>query len=393
MKFLNSLLYISRKRTRRGNKMVRYRNTWAEIDLEAIRYNTRTLKNLLPKERQVMGVIKADGYGHGSVEVAEALRESGVNHFMVAYLEEAIQLRKQRIQEPILVIGRIPPKYAQVAVDYDITLAIFQPEWLRAALATHFTGTLSLHLEFETGFNRTGLRSEADVKEIVELIHSAEGKFQITGAYTHFATADEVESSHYERQKKRYEAMLHVLETNYDQPIITHIGNSAAGIQYPEQMRQYTRFGISLYGLYPSKQIKQLNQVKLKEAFSLYSELIEVKQIQPGEYIGYGITYEATEAEWIGTVPIGYADGWPRKLQGFHVLVGGKKQPIVGRICMDMLMIKLDHPYAIGERVTLIGENADAYISVDDVADYLDTINYEVPCMITSRIPREYINK
>lgn len=372
--------------------MVRYRNTWAEIDLEAIRHNVTQLQELLPHNRKVMGVIKANGYGHGSVEVAKAITNSGIDHLMVAYLEEAIKLREHGIKEPILVIGRIPPKFVHVAIKHDITLAIFQREWLLEVLEQPTEGTLSIHLEFETGFNRTGIRSEADLQQIIEVVKNSNGRIKITGAYTHFATADEIDSAHYKRQQERYESMLHELENNYDEPIVAHTGNSAAGIQYPEQMLQYTRFGIALYGLYPSRQIKQLENVPLKQAFSLYSELIEVKQIEPGDYIGYGITYEAQGKEWIGTIPIGYADGWPRALQGFHVLIAGKEQPIVGRICMDMLMVKLDESYEIGEKVTLIGRSEAANIWVDDVAHYLDTINYEIPCMITSRVPREYIN-
>lgn len=372
--------------------MVRYRNTWAEIDLEAIRRNVEQLQHILPDNRNIMGVVKADGYGHGSVAIAKTIIDCGIDHLMVAYLDEAIKLREHGIKVPILVIGRIPPKFAHVASAYDITLAIFQKEWLLEALKYDFNRPLSIHLEFETGFNRTGIGSQAELQDIIDLVKQSKDIIRITGAYTHFSTADEIESHHYERQKQRYEQMLHELERNYNGPIITHIGNSAASIQYPEQMRQYTRIGISLYGLYPSYDIKQLETVRLHEAFSLYSELIEVKQIKKGDYIGYGRTYEAKKDEWIGTVPIGYADGWPRLLQGFYVLVAGKKHPIVGRICMDMLMVKLDRRYEVGERVTLIGNDEGAYIAVDDVATYLKTINYEVPCMITNRVPREYIN-
>lgn len=373
--------------------MTRFRNTWAEIDLGAIRYNLKQLKQLLPKDKEIMGVVKANGYGHGSIEVAKTIIENGVSYLMVAYLEEALELREHGITEPILVIGRVPPQFVQVAVEHNITLAIFQAEWLKRALESGINGTLYIHLEFETGFNRTGIRSIDTLREIVRIVQSSDEKIKITGAYTHFATADEINSAHYKNQQSVYERMLQELSELYKEPIITHIGNSAAGIQYPEQMRQYTRFGISLYGLYPSRKIEQLNKVQLKQAFSLYSELIEVKKIQPGEYIGYGITYQAKEEEWIGTVPIGYADGWPRTLQGFHVLVGGKKQPIVGRICMDMMMVKLDQPYKVGEKVTLIGKSGTSEITVDDVANYLNTINYEIPCMITSRVPREYINR
>lgn len=372
--------------------MIRYRNTWAEIDLKAIRDNVNNLKSLLPKDRNIMGVVKADGYGHGSVEVAKTIVKNGVNHLMVAYLEEAIKLREHGIKEPILVIGRIPPQFVSVAVANDITLAVFQPEWVREVLKQDFTGILSIHLEFETGFNRTGIRTIESLHDIVKEVESSNGRIVITGAYTHFATADEIDSAHYKNQKTAYEQMLNELNRLYNRPLITHIGNSAAGIQYPEQMRQYTRFGISLYGLYPSKEIKELNKVPLKQSFSLYSELVEVKKINRGEFIGYGITYQAEEEEWIGTIPIGYADGWPRALQDFYVLIDGKKQPIVGRICMDMLMVKLDKPYDVGEKVILIGQSGKTKILIDDVAEHLKTINYEIPCMITSRVPREYVN-
>lgn len=373
--------------------MTRYRNTWAEIDLEAIRSNLRQLKKLLPENKEIMGVVKADGYGHGSVAVAKVLIENGVSFLMVAYLEEALVLRENGITEPILVIGRVAPQFVQVAVDYNITLAVFQFEWIKQALDLGINGTLTIHLEFETGFNRTGIRSKESLRKIVHAVQASNGKINITGAYTHFATADEINSEHYRRQKTVYEEMLQELTNLYAEPIVTHIGNSAAGIQYPKEMRQFTRFGISLYGLYPSWKIKQLNKVELKPAFSLYSELIEVKKIYPKEFIGYGVTYEAKEEEWIGTIPIGYADGWTRALQGFHVLIAGKKHPIIGRICMDMLMVKLDQPYSVGEKVTLIGKSGSAEISIDDVAKYLNTINYEIPCMITSRVPREYINR
>src|SRR5699024_10285088 len=211
--------------------MVRYRNTWAEIDLAAIRHNVEQLQALLPNQKHIMGVIKANAYGHGSVEVAKALLESGIDYLVVDYLEEAIALREGGIDVSILVIGRIAPRFVSVASDYDVTLSIFQAEWIEAAIKEGFSGTLSIHLEFETGFNRTGIYSEETLREILTLVEHSAGKIKITGAFTHFATADEIESLHYKRQKDCYEKMLQILESEYDGPIITHIGNSAAGIQ------------------------------------------------------------------------------------------------------------------------------------------------------------------
>src|SRR5699024_2087094 len=185
--------------------------------------------------------------------------------------------------------------------------------------------------------------------------------------------------------------MLDRLTELYPEKLITHVGNSAAGIQYSKKMLHYTRFGVSIYGLYPSDDIRQLGNVDLRQAFSLYSELVQVKKIKRGEAVSYGATFRAEEDTWIGTIPIGYADGWSRSLQGFQVIVAGKRMPIVGRICMDSLMIQLDKEYPVGQKVTLIGKDGDLFNEVDDVARYLDTINYEIPCMMTSRIPREYV--
>lgn len=371
--------------------MTRFRNTWAEINLDAIAHNVKQFKSLLPAERKVMGVVKADGYGHGSVEVAKTALSNGIDYLMVAYLEEAMVLRENGIEAPILVIGRTAPEYAAVAANNNITLAVFQAAWIEEVLNRGLEKPLQIHLEFETGFNRTGIPTEDELVDIVDKVKNSSGKIVITGVYTHFATADEIDSVHFRNQKQRYENMLEKLTNIYDKPLITHIGNSAAGIQYPERMLQYTRLGISLYGLYPSPDIKKLENIQLKQAFSLYSELIAVKRIKAGEYVGYGVTYQAEKDEWLGTVPIGYADGWSRTFQGFHVLVNGTKQQIVGRVCMDMLMIRLDDEYKVGQRVTLIGKDQHAEIDMDEVADYIHTINYEIPCMITGRVPREYV--
>lgn len=367
-----------------------YRNTWAEINLEAIRYNIQQLKSTLPEGHHVMTVVKADGYGHGSVQVARIAEEEGITFLMVALLEEAVTLRKGGIQLPILVIGRVPPEHAAVAVEYNITLTLFDKAWLHQLNTDTFIKPLSVHLEFETGMNRTGICTEQQLEEIVAQVIKLD-QIEITGAYMHFATADEIQTTYYEQQKARYHALLHKLTELHSGPLMTHIGNSAAGIQYPKEMLHYTRFGVATYGLYPSAEIQGLKTVKLKQAMSLYSELIQVKQIAGGDYVSYGATYHAEQDEWIGTIPIGYGDGWSRSLQGFHVLINGKKVPIVGRICMDVMMVKLDQPYNVGQKVTLIGEDHGAMISMDEVAQHLRTINYEIPCMLTSRIPRIYV--
>lgn len=367
-----------------------YRNTWAEINLAAIGHNIEQLKEILPEGHRVMSVIKADAYGHGSIEVAKVAMEKGVDHLAVALLEEAIILREAGIGLPILVIGRVAPQHAKIAAEHHITLTAFDKTWIQQVQHQSFKYPLSIHLEFETGMNRTGIQTPEALQEMIALVKMSK-QVQITGAYMHFATADEIKSEQYAEQKKTYEKMLGILQEDYPSVLLTHIGNSAAGIQYPEDMLQYTRFGVATYGLYPSKEVRGLEAVQLKQAFSLYSELIQVKKIARGECVSYGATYCADEEEWIGTIPIGYGDGWSRSLQGFHVLIQGKKMPIVGRICMDVMMVRLDKEYEIGQRVTLIGQDQEAFIGMDDVADHLGTINYEIPCMLTTRIPRVYV--
>ena len=326
-----------------------YRNTWAEVNLDAIAYNAKQLTALLPNGSKMMGVVKADGYGHGGAETAKTLINSGVDYLMTALFEEALSLREAGIQTPILVVGRVHPQYAPIAAENNITLSVFQMDWIEKVQQFELPKPLTVHLEFETGMNRTGICTEKDLEDIVEALLKLK-QVTITGAYTHFAAADEDKSPLYKAQCDRYHAMLDKLRSLYDGPLLAHMGNSAAGIQYSEEMLHYTRFGVSLYGLYPSAVIKSFNIVKLRQAMSLYSELIQVKKVRAGEIISYGGTYTSKEDEWIGTVPIGYADGWSRNLQGFYVLVDGKKCPIVGRICMDSMMIKLDKAYEVGKR-------------------------------------------
>lgn len=369
--------------------MQRIRNTYREIDLSKIQDNVKALGALLPENGKVMGVLKADAYGHGSVKVAEALINVGVDFLMVALLEEALELREGGIDVPILVIGRVNPAFAPLAAEKAITLSVFQIDWVEKVETLDFAQPLNIHLEFETGMNRTGICTMSELDEIVTGIH-ANPNLKITGAYQHFATADEVASPLYYAQYERYEEMLQHLIALHDEKLILHVGNSAAGIQFSKEMLHYTRIGVSLYGMYPSKDVKALTRVELKQAMSLYSELIQVKHVAKGESISYGATYTFDESTWVGTVPIGYADGWSRSLQGFEVLVGGKRAEIIGRICMDSMMVKLDQAYPVGERVTLAGRDGEEFITFDDIADHIETICYEIPTKLTKRMAFEY---
>lgn len=367
-----------------------YRPTWAEINLEAIGYNVQQVSNKLNQRSKIIAVVKADGYGHGAIKVAEKAIEAGATMLAVALLEEAIELRDAGIDVPVLVLGYVAPEFASIAADHHITLTFYQKEWLEVVAKQKLIKKLNVHLKWDTGMGRYGIRNNSELEEILVGLKEQD-QVILTGVFTHFATADDIDSSYYKEQMKRFNDLLQFLKQHWPHPIMTHIGNSAASIQYPKQMHAYTRLGIAMYGLYPSDAIKEQKMITLKQAFSLHSRLVHVKRLPKGEAISYGATYRTNKTEWIGTVPIGYADGWPRKLQGTDVLINGMRMPIVGRICMDALIVRLDRAYELGTKVTLIGKQGDEMIEMDEIAYHLDTINYEVPCMIGKRVPRIYI--
>lgn len=370
-----------------------YRETWAEIDLKAIEHNIKQVKQTLPDHCDMMAVVKANAYGHGAIEVAKTALHSGATFLAVALLEEALTLRESGIEAPILVLGRVSPEQALVAAEKNITLMFFQKEWIEEVNRLPLKNDLHLHLKLDTGFGRLGIREEHELKQIINYLQEHQHHhIKLTGVYTHFATADEADTAYFKQQLATFEQLLDIFMERWDEPVSVHIGNSAASLRFPNLMRDYIRLGVSMYGLYPSEATQKETTVELKQAFSLHSRLTHVKKLQPGEGVGYGITYKTKGEEWIGTFPIGYADGWRRSLQGASVLVNGKRCPIVGRVCMDQTMVLLDQYYPIGTKVTLIGRQGDEMITMDEVAEYIQTINYEVPCMITSRVPRIYVN-
>lgn len=362
-----------------------YRDTWAEINLDNISYNIKEIQQLIHKDVTLIAVIKANAYGHGDIEVAKIALETGASYLAVALLDEALCLRKNGVSAPILVLGACRPEDAAIAAENNITLTVFQEEWLRKA-KTLLTSQLTIHLELDTGMGRLGIRSRETLEELEKLAKN-DPRIYLEGVYTHFSTSDALDTTYFERQMSCFQEMLTWLS---ERPKLVHSGNSAATLRFPETHLNAVRTGISMFGLTPSPEITSLLPFPLKAAFSLHTKLVHVKKIQKGEKISYGATYEAMEDEWIGTLPIGYADGWLRKLQGQEVLVDGKRAPIVGRICMDQCMIKLPSQLPVGTAVTLIGKQGNEMITLEEIAEKLETINYEIPCMITRRIPRVY---
>ncbi|MFD2306789.1 alanine racemase [Enterococcus termitis] len=366
-----------------------HRPTKLVIDTQAIKENVRNEIKRMPKGTELFAVVKANGYGHGAVQTAKAAIAGGATGFCVAILDEAIELREAGITEPILILSVVDVSYIELLLTYDISVTAATQEWLEQATEQlnqlEIQAPLKVHIKVDTGMGRIGFTTPEAVKQAIATL-KVEKKMEWEGLFTHFSTADEKDTRYFDKQSQRFDKVLSVLD---DLPRYVHVSNSATAFWHPNNPGNMIRFGIGLYGLNPSGHA--LSAVyPLKPALSLVSQLIQVKELSAGEGIGYGNTYTTTAKEWIGTIPIGYADGWLRHLTGFSVLVDGEECEIVGRICMDQCMIRLPKKMTVGETVTLIGENHGKEITLQMVADKLETIHYEVACTFSERIPREY---
>lgn len=359
------------------------------VDTEAIKYNIKKVQESKSPAEQLFAVVKADGYGHGAIEVSKAALEGGAQGLCVATIDEALDLRKAGISAPILVMGLIEEESAALAQKYDISITVADNIWLKDVLQENNLNSelppLKIHLKVDTGMGRIGYQSVEDFSEGLKIV-SASPFFYLEGIFTHFATADEADTTYFVRQQKKMKEFLAVVNKK---PPYIHCANSATAIWHPDCPSDIIRLGLAMYGVNPSGETLKL-PYQLKPALSLKSKLIFVKKVFPRDAISYGASYRATEEEWIGTLPIGYADGWHRKLQGFHVLVEGQKCEIVGRVCMDQCMIRLPKKFEVGTEVVLVGTSGTQEISVVDIANFMGTIPYEVLCQFSGRLRRQY---
>ncbi|WP_125705823.1 alanine racemase [Lacticaseibacillus daqingensis] len=367
------------------------RPTRVRVNETAIFENVQHALAQLKEETALFAVVKADGYGHGLLRVARVAQKAGASGFCVAVLDEALALRQAGFTAPILVLGIIEPAYAAIAAANHVAVPVGSAAWLDEALP-HLQDPalppLRVHLAMDTGMGRIGFRDVAALKAACAVAVANPQAFEIEGLFTHFATADEPDTTYFKLQVARFQAFLAALPTK---PRYVHVANSATSLWHQACNGNVIRFGVAMYGLNPSGRAIEATPYPLKPAMSLVSTLSFVKQIEAGEAVSYGATYHAAEAEWIGTVPMGYADGWLRRLQGFHVLVDGQFCEIVGRVCMDQFMIRLPHAYPTGTAVVLVGQSGDQTITLQDVADYSQTIHYEIACGLAARLPRESV--
>ncbi|MDM5153062.1 alanine racemase [Bacillus sp. DX1.1] len=368
-----------------------YRDTWVEVDLDAIYNNVTHIKEIIPEDVEIFAVVKANAYGHDYVPVARTALEAGATRLAVAFLDEALVLRRAGITAPILVIGPSPPRDVNVAAENDVALTVFQKGWIEEAIEIWESSVpLRFHINFDSGMGRIGIRKREELKGFLRSLEDAPF-FELEGVYTHFSTADEVETSYFDKQYNTFLEQLSWLKEFGVDPEFIHTANSAATMRFHGITFNAVRLGIAMYGLTPSVEIRPFLPIKLEPALSFHTTVAHIKEVIKGDGISYNVTYRTRTEEWIATVPVGYADGWLRRLQGFKVLVNGKRVPIVGRITMDQFMLHLPCEVPLGTKVTLIGKQGDEYISATEVAEYSGTINYEIIATISFRVPRVFI--
>ncbi len=369
------------------------KRTWAEIDLDAIAHNMREIRKITNPDAQIMAVVKADAYGHGFLEVTKALLENGADRLAVAVLQEAKQLRSRGVNVPILLLGASMDNDIEDIINFDVTPNVFSYEFAKAIsyVAEKKEKVTKIHIKLDTGMSRIGYVVSDDNTEIVNEIEkiSKLPYIEIEGIFSHFSTSDEYDGSYTRLQFNRFMSVIGDLEKRGVNIPIKHICNSAGIMMYPEMHLDMVRPGVILYGMYPSDEVDK-SRLDLIPAMTLKSKITFVKEVEPGRGVSYGKEYITDKVTKIATVPIGYADGYLRKIAGKgKMLVHGVKAPIIGRICMDQCMIDVTEVHNIerGDEAIIFGREG---ITIDDLASWLDTINYEVSCVIGKRIPRIY---
>lgn len=370
------------------------RAAWAEVDLDALAHNMREVRRLADKNAIVTAVIKADGYGHGARKIARTLLDNGADRFAVAVLDEGIELRRAGFKVPILVLGFTDKERAEEIISNNLEQTVYSWDLAEALSekAEKHGKTARIHLKIDSGMGRIGLQPDTKSVELIKRM-SKLPNLTIEGIYTHFAVADTADKSYTIKQYEKFSKICDELEMENVRIGVRHCGNSAAIIDLPDMHMDMVRAGIMLYGLKPSDEI-MLEKLELKQVMSLKVRISHVKDIEAGQSISYGRKFIADKKRRIASLPIGYADGYTRMLTGkAEALVKGVRVPVVGRICMDQCMIDVTgiENVKVGDEAVLFGKQGNEFIHIDELAEKLGTINYEIVCMISKRVPRVYI--
>ena len=364
------------------------RAAWAEINMGAIAHNCREIRSRIAKGAKLCAVVKADAYGHGAVAVARVALEEGADYLAVATLSEALKLRAAGFTTPLLILGLVEPESAREVVDGDITQTVCRMDLVEALSkeAVRQGKTVKVHLTIETGMGRIGVHPK-DAAETAKKI-AALPNVELEGVFSHFALADIPDKTFTKNQVKLFQEACNAIEAVGIRIPIKHIAESAAILEIPDVHFDMVRAGIIQYGLWPSDEVTR--PIDLRQCMKFCARIVYVKTIQPGESVGYGRKFIAERETRIATLPVGYADGYIRAYAGGSVEVCGKRAPIAGRVCMDQFMIDItDIPEAqMGDVCTLFGSET---LPTDEVAGWANTINYEVVCLVSERVPRVYV--
>ena len=373
--------------------------SWVEIDLSTIRHNVGVARSLIKPSTRLLAVVKSDAYGHGAVRVAKTALQSGANYLAVATVDEGIKLREGMVGAPIVLLSEPPATAAPLLLAYKIMPSIYTPEFAiaYAEKADEYGIRAPFHLAVNTGMNRIGVRYD-NVVDFMRKV-SFHRALDLVGTFTHFATADCEGTLDFGIQVKRFtEAISALREVGID-PGIVHCANSAATVRYPQVHFDMVRWGVSLYGLHTCQETRSM--INLKPAMSVHARITDTRTLPMSEGVSYGLNYRSPGSVKICTVPVGYADGLNRGLSGrTDFIVDGTRVRQVGNICMDQCMFEVDlRVYGsrrrldpmIGDEVLLVGREGDSVITLDDMANTLGTINYELACGFSLRMPRVYV--
>lgn len=370
----------------------KYYRVYGKIDLDSIYNNVVALKKNLSNETSITAVIKADGYGHGAVPIAHAIDDL-VSSYAVATVYEGINLRKHNINKPIYILGFTHESAYEEAINYDLRMTVYNEETAKEInrLALKINKIAKIHIKIDTGMGRLGFRDNEESINVIKRISLLKGLVN-EGIYTHFSSADDKNKDSTLEQLKRFNNFLNTLyKIGINIPII-HASNSAGIIDLPKHCFNTARAGISIYGLYPSEDVNK-DAVILQPSLSLISHVIHIKDLDVGEGVGYGSTFITSRRSRVATIPIGYGDGYPRNLSNKgYVIINGKKAPIVGRVCMDHIMVDITDLENVenDNMVTLLGRDGNENITVEELSALAGTFNYEFVCNIGKRIPRVY---
>lgn len=369
------------------------RPVWAEIDLDNLAHNMQEIKRL-SKSKEIIATVKADAYGHGALDIAPTLLANGATRLAVAVVNEAVELRRGGIDCPIMVLGFTPDSLIDSILKYDIEQTVYTYDLAEkiSKMAVEKNKIAKIHIALDTGMGRIGFTPEEKSLNQVYKI-SKLPNIIIQGLFSHFSTADEGDKSYSNMQFEKFNWFYDKLKEKGVKINIRHIANSAAIIDLPETHLEGVRPGIILYGYYPSEEVSK-DKIKLKPVMTLKTNIVHLKEMNQGQYISYGRAFQTGRPSIIATLPVGYADGYTRLLfNKAKVIINGSFAPVVGRICMDQCMVDVTDigEVKVGDEVILMGEYKDLKITADEIAELLGTINYEITCMISKRVPRVYI--